>query len=119
MINNVKNAFKRNFKNLEWMDEDTRKDADIKADAISDMIGRAENVLFYHNFQFISVLVAGYPEFIKDVNQLDERYEGLKIRSDTYFNNNINLNAYNLKKNLEKINEPVNKTTWSEYFCLC
>lgn len=46
MINNVKNAFKRNFKNLEWMDEDTRKDADIKADAISDMIGMARNILF-------------------------------------------------------------------------
>lgn len=40
MINNVRNAFKKNFKNLKWMDDDTRKVAIDKADAISDMIGR-------------------------------------------------------------------------------
>ncbi|XP_050316058.1 endothelin-converting enzyme homolog [Anthonomus grandis grandis] len=93
MINNVRNAFKRNFDNLKWMDEQTRKLAIDKADAISDMIG--------------------YPEFIKDINHLDERFENLSIRSDAYFENNVNINFYNLKKNLEKINEPVNKTTWS------
>ncbi|KAL3271004.1 hypothetical protein HHI36_021505 [Cryptolaemus montrouzieri] len=93
MINNVRNAFTKNFKNLDWMDEDTRKAAESKADAISDMIG--------------------YPEFIKDINQLDEKYESLKIRSDAYFENTININYYNLVKNLEKINEPVNKTAWS------
>jgi membrane metallo-endopeptidase-like protein 1 len=40
MINNVRNAFKANFAKLKWMDEDTRKAAIIKADAISDMIGK-------------------------------------------------------------------------------
>ncbi|KAJ8939317.1 hypothetical protein NQ314_011175 [Rhamnusium bicolor] len=93
MINNVRNAFIKNFKNLKWMDEDTRKVAIAKADAISDMIG--------------------YPEFIKDEKQLDERFENLLIRNNTYFENNLNINAFNLKKNLEKINEPVNKTSWS------
>jgi membrane metallo-endopeptidase-like protein 1 len=93
MINNVRNAFKANFAKLKWMDEDTRKAAIIKADAISDMIG--------------------YPEFVRDAKQLDERYEQLDVRSDTFFTNNLNINYYNLKKNLEKINEPVNKTTWS------
>lgn len=39
MINNVRNAFKSNIKNLKWMDEETRKKAIEKADAISDMIG--------------------------------------------------------------------------------
>ncbi|XP_063925032.1 endothelin-converting enzyme homolog isoform X2 [Zophobas morio] len=93
MINNVRNAFKANFAKLRWMDEDTRKAAIVKADAISDMIG--------------------YPEFVRDIKQLDERYEQLEVRSDAYFVNNLNINLYNLKKNLEKINEPVNKTTWS------
>lgn len=40
MINNVRNAFKKNFNNLKWMDEQTRKLAIDKADAISDMIGQ-------------------------------------------------------------------------------
>ncbi|VEN40265.1 unnamed protein product, partial [Callosobruchus maculatus] len=93
MINNVRNAFKKNFKNLKWMDEETRQVAIAKADAISDMIG--------------------YPDFIKDINQLDERFESLNVRNDSYFENNIQISQYNLRKNLEKINEAVNKTSWS------
>lgn len=30
-----------------------------------------------------------------------------------YFENNIRLNVYNLKKNLERLYEPVNKSRWS------
>ncbi|KAI4454811.1 zinc metalloprotease family m13 neprilysin-related [Holotrichia oblita] len=95
MINEVRNAFKKNFKNLKWMDPETREAAEIKADAISDMIG--------------------YPDFIQNPKLLDERYHNLTVRNDTYFENNIQLNYYNLVKNLEKINEPVNKTTWSMF----
>lgn len=60
-------------------------------------------------------MLVGYPDFIKDIDELDKRYDALRISSHTYFENNINSNFYNLKKNLEKINEPVNKTTWSKY----
>lgn len=35
----IKDAFKSNFNNLDWMDEETRKAARDKADAITDMIG--------------------------------------------------------------------------------
>lgn len=92
MINNVRAAFLDNFRNLDWMDEETRAAAMIKADAISDMIG--------------------YPEFVKDPAELDRRYENLTVRNDSYFENNINVNLFNLRRNLQKINEPVNKTTW-------
>lgn len=95
MINNVRNAFKNNFKNLKWMDEETRKVAIEKADAISDMIG--------------------YPEFIRDSSQLDQHFKNLTVRSNEYFKNNIEINAFALRKNLEKINEPVNKTAWSMF----
>lgn len=94
MISTIKGAFTKNFKNLEWMDEETRRAAIIKANAISDMIG--------------------YPDFIKNVTALDEYYDNLQIRHNTYFQNNINVYTYNLKRNLEKIKEPVNKTTWSK-----
>lgn len=40
MIDNIRNAFKNNLKNLDWMDEETRQAAEIKADAITDMIGK-------------------------------------------------------------------------------
>lgn len=49
MINNIRNAFKRNLKNLDWMDAETRKAAEIKADAITDMIGKTCNVFRYSN----------------------------------------------------------------------
>lgn len=39
MINEVKTAFKDNFKNLNWMDKETLVEAVKKADAITDMIG--------------------------------------------------------------------------------
>lgn len=40
MIDNIRNAFKNNLKNLDWMDSETRKAAEVKADAITDMIGK-------------------------------------------------------------------------------
>lgn len=93
------------------MDEVTRKGAIEKADAMTDMIGirfLVFNEITYDLFYFL-----GYPEFIKDTNQLDERFENLSIRIDSYFENNIQINFFNLRKNLEKINESVNRTTWS------
>uniref|UniRef100_A0A336LY78 CSON004984 protein n=1 Tax=Culicoides sonorensis TaxID=179676 RepID=A0A336LY78_CULSO len=92
MINEVRDAFKANLKHLDWMDEETRRLANEKADAITDMIG--------------------YPGYILDTKQLDEKYFELTIKNDTYFQNNIEINRYNLRKNLEKLDEPVNKTRW-------
>lgn len=93
MINDIRTAFKQNFRHLEWMDEDTLKVANEKADAISDMIG--------------------FPDYILDPVQLDEKYKDLNISSNQYFENNLLLNIYNLKKNLERIDQPVNKSRWS------
>lgn len=92
MINDVRSAFKRNLNNLKWMDGETRKLAEEKADAISDMIG--------------------FPDYILNADQLDEKYKELKINSKEYFNNNINVNKFILKKNLERLDKPVNKTAW-------
>lgn len=59
MINEVREAFKRNLKNLKWMDTETRSAAMIKADAISDMIG--------------------FPDYILNPTQLDKKYEKLEV----------------------------------------
>lgn len=93
MINEIRAAFKENFVNLNWMDDETRKVAYEKADAITDMIG--------------------FPDYILDPVQLDEKFKDLNISSNQYFENNLRLNIYNLKKNLERIDQPVNKTRWS------
>ncbi|XP_055373792.1 neprilysin-3 isoform X2 [Condylostylus longicornis] len=92
MINQIREAFIKNLKTLDWMDKNTSKLAEEKANAITDMIG--------------------FPDYILNKTKLDERYFDLKINKTEYFDNNIRVNIYNLKKNLEKLNEPVNKTTW-------
>ncbi|KAI5636454.1 peptidase family m13 domain-containing protein [Phthorimaea operculella] len=92
MIDNIRNAFKRNLKNLDWMDEETRKAAEIKADAITDMIG--------------------FPDYILDKAELDRQYEDLIVKPNEYFENNINFNKYSLKNDLQKLDQPVNKTKW-------
>ncbi|XP_008209638.1 endothelin-converting enzyme homolog isoform X1 [Nasonia vitripennis] len=92
MINEIRTAFTKNLKNLDWMDAETRKSAEEKANAITDMIG--------------------FPDFILNPTELDERYQDLSIKPNEYFFNNIRVNKYNLKRNLEKLDQPVNKTSW-------
>lgn len=92
MINQVRKAFTKNLKNLDWMDAETRKAAEEKANAITDMIG--------------------FPDFILQPSDLDERYRDLAIKQNEYFQNNLRVNKYNLRKNLEKLDQVVNKTTW-------
>lgn len=93
MVDMVRNAFKRNLKRLDWMDEETRVAAMQKADAITKMIG--------------------YPDYILVATELDKKYEDLKFKEDEYFNNNVELSRFNLRANLKKLDEPVNKTRWS------
>lgn len=92
MINEVRQAFKNNLKNLEWMDAETRRAAELKADAITDMIG--------------------FPEYILNPQQLDDKYRDLSIDPKKYFDNNLKVNFFNLKMNLEKLFQPVNKSHW-------
>lgn len=92
MIDQVRKAFIKNLKNLDWMDAETRRKAEEKANAITDMVG--------------------FPDFILHPNELDERYKDLVVKQNEYFQNNIRVNKYNLRKNLEKLDRPVNKTTW-------
>lgn len=92
MINEVRLAFKSNLPNLNWMDHETRKLADEKADAISDMIG--------------------FPDYILNPAELDEKYRDLEIDPKQYFQNNVKVFMYNLRTNLERLDEPVNRTKW-------
>lgn len=92
MINEIRTAFKTSLPKLNWMDEETRKLAKDKADAITDMIG--------------------FPDFILNAHQLDEKYRDLEFVEDEYFNNYIRVYKFTLQKNIEKIDKPVNKTRW-------
>jgi endothelin-converting enzyme len=92
MINQIREAFTENLKDLDWMDAETREAAEKKANAITDMIG--------------------FPNFILLHSELDERYRDLGIKQYEYFQNNLRVSKYNLRKNLEKLDQVVNKSSW-------
>lgn len=92
MINSIREAFIENFKNLEWMDAETRRLAKEKALAITDMIG--------------------FPDYILNPADLDKKYFDLDLNDQEYFENNIKVNQFNLRENLDRLDRPVNKTKW-------
>lgn len=95
MIEGLRTAFKQNLNKLSWMDAETREAAILKADAITDMIG--------------------FPDYILNGKELDKQYSDLNVKLNEYFQNNIEVNIHSLKKNLEKLDEPVNRTRWGSY----
>ncbi|XP_050357045.1 endothelin-converting enzyme homolog isoform X1 [Nymphalis io] len=92
MIDNIRAAFKKHLKDLDWMDAETREAAETKADAITDMIG--------------------FPDYILNKEDLDKQYEELEVKPNEYFANNIAFNVFSLKHDLSKLDQPVNKTKW-------
>lgn len=110
MINEIRTAFKDNFKNLRWMDKETLLEAELKADAITDMIGKikTDQNLGRWTVGIIRMLRIGFPDYIMDPNQLDDKYINLTVRSDEYFSNNIRYVQFNLEQSLYKLDRLVN-----------
>ncbi|CAG7731662.1 unnamed protein product [Allacma fusca] len=92
MIEDIRKAFQENLNNLAWMDNETRKLASEKAAATTDMIG--------------------YPDFILKPDELEKKYANLDINETDYFGNVLRVSQFTLRKNLLKLDEPVNKTKW-------
>lgn len=93
MIADIKEAFIGNLPSLKWMDPQTRAAAVEKANSVVDMIG--------------------FPEFILNATQLDDRYKELEIRSDEYFMNNYRGILYSMKWNLDRLRQPPENFSWS------
>ncbi len=85
MIQDVRASFEDHIKGLEWMGEDTKKQALKKLASITTKIG--------------------YPEKWKT-------YEGLQLLEDNYAQNVINAQKWWLKDNLAKVGKPVDKSEW-------
>ncbi|XP_043243436.1 endothelin-converting enzyme homolog [Amphibalanus amphitrite] len=92
MIEDVRTAFIENTKKLHWMDEETRRKAEDKAEAITKMMG--------------------FPPEILDSDYLNDKYALLEVKENEYFENNIRFSKFALIKNLMKYGQPVNKTRW-------
>ncbi|WP_372754319.1 M13 family metallopeptidase [Mariniflexile sp.] len=89
MIKNVIRAYEARINNLTWMSADTKKSAIEKLNKMTIKIG--------------------YPDKWKD-------YSALTIISPeeggTYFDNSLLISEWSFKRNIEKLNKPVDKTEW-------
>ncbi|XP_062578045.1 endothelin-converting enzyme homolog [Saccostrea cucullata] len=92
MVNEVKDAFKKNLPNLSWMDDETRQAAKDKANSVIDLIG--------------------FPAYINNVSLLNEEYADLEVTSDEYFQNNIRNFLFAVKKDLQTLRSKPKKNEW-------
>ena len=85
MVDNLLTVFQGRINDLDWMSDDTKKEALNKLNAIGRKLG--------------------YPDEWKDMTSL-------VIDRENYFNNILALNAYSVRDNLNKIGKPVDKNEW-------
>ena len=86
MIENVIAAYKDRINALEWMSDSTKVKAIEKLDKFT--------------------VKVGYPDKWKDYSQMEVK------PGNTYYDNMVAVQTWNLKDNLEKIDEPVDRTEW-------
>jgi putative endopeptidase len=85
MVDNLKAALGQDIDSMDWMDAETKKQAQIKLAAQVDKIG--------------------YPDHWRD-------YSGLEIRSDNHLANVERASEFEFKRQLQKIGKPVDRTEW-------
>ncbi|XP_063798125.1 endothelin-converting enzyme 1 isoform X2 [Pseudophryne corroboree] len=93
MIKGIKNAFEESLQTLKWMDEDTRKAAKEKAEAIYDMIG--------------------YPNFIMDPKELDKVFNDYDVTPELYFENVMLFYNFSARVTSDQLRKAPNKDQWS------
>ncbi|CAD5115614.1 DgyrCDS4569 [Dimorphilus gyrociliatus] len=92
MIGKVRDSFNEILKELDWMDDEARKTAKEKADAIRDSIG--------------------YPEFIQNNTALNNYYKSVTVNESNYFENYLEFLKFTTRRDLSRLDKPVDKTIW-------
>ncbi len=85
LIANLRLAFSERIANLEWMEDQTKANAQAKLDAIT--------------------VKVGYPDKWKN-------YDALVIKDDAYVLNRFRCSRFEFDRMINKINKPVDKTEW-------
>uniref|UniRef100_A0A4W4G662 Endothelin-converting enzyme 1 n=1 Tax=Electrophorus electricus TaxID=8005 RepID=A0A4W4G662_ELEEL len=93
MVAEIKGAFEDSLKHVGWMDDETKKAAKEKADAIYNMIG--------------------YPKFIMDPKELDKVFSDLDVASDLYFQNVMHYYSFSGRVTADQLRKAPNRDQWS------
>ena len=86
LVDNIEKAMAEDFKQLPWMSDDTKKQAQVKLDAIRNHIG--------------------YPDKWRD-------YSTVVIKRDDLLGNVLRADQFEVKRQLNKIGKPVDRDEWS------
>lgn len=92
MASDLQDAFREILMSTEWLDDETKRLAEVKVNLMS--------------------LKIGYPDFILCPEKLNEKYETLDIQPDKYFENTLNVLRHTTIQEQQKLHEAVNKTVW-------
>ncbi|XP_028169765.1 neprilysin-4-like [Ostrinia furnacalis] len=93
MTREIQQSFRELLHLTDWIDDKTKNLAALKVDAM--------------------MLRIGYPDFILNKQELDDRYKEVKIHPDKYFENILNILQHLTKMEQSRIGQPVNKTLWN------
>merc|ERR1719192_820899 len=92
MVSEIRRQFERLLDEVDWMDEDTKRQARVKAQ------GMVEHI--------------GYPSELLDQSKLEELYAGLELSPNAYLGNALNMTVFGTNYAFSKLREKVNKTDW-------
>ncbi|KAJ2946219.1 hypothetical protein O0L34_g5155 [Tuta absoluta] len=93
MTTEIQQSFKELLYLTDWIDDNTKKLAAHKVEAM--------------------MLRIGYPDFILHKKELDDRYKEVKIHPDKYFENILNILQHLTKMEQSRLGQPVNKSLWN------
>lgn len=85
LIDNLFAAMKERINNLDWMSDETKKQAQLKLSTFKRKIG--------------------YPDVLRG-------YKGLTVDRDSYAGNVLRSGEFQIKRNLQDIGKPVDRTRW-------
>jgi len=92
MVDNIREEMYKILQTVDWMDEETRKNALEKARSMTSHIA--------------------YPEEILDTKKLEDFYEKLEITQGNYLESVLNMTKFGLDFSFGRLRKPVNKTDW-------
>lgn len=92
MVNGIRYQFENILKEVNWMDEETRKSAVAKLHSMSTHIG--------------------YPDEIMNKTNIEKYYENLEIDENNYLKSILNMQVFGTNYAFNKLRKPVNKTDW-------
>ncbi|XP_018319545.1 neprilysin-2 isoform X2 [Agrilus planipennis] len=92
MVNDIRGEFQEILSNVDWMDEETRKNALDKAKSMTTHIA--------------------YPDELLDDKKILEFYGDLELSSEEYLKSIINITLFGTAYSFRRLRQPVNKTDW-------